>query len=834
MLRDAAREIRFHPGRFVATVIAIAISVGFMAASSVFVATETNALGRQQALPISTADAVVTLGDDPDGDPKDAVGVETVRRALRAVPGVTAAHQTGLTQVPLRGPDGALLVQFMTDPGEALRWTRLREGRWPAAGNEIVLTRSAATKLRLGIGGTLSDRLLAEPVTVVGLSADPGGAFLESAYVTPAFLAKNGMPASGAGQWVVKAAEGTTPAALAGSLRRAVTGLGADPLVQTGDQARRENLMSLTGDFDLLKYLLWGFAAIALVVGMIIIANTFTILVAQRRRQIGLLRAVGASSAQVRRRFLGEAVLLGAVGSGAGILLGIGIAAIGSAVTRSLFWGLRLPRLELGVAFMIGVAITVVAAFAPAVQATRVAPLEALRPVVSAEQRRRGTIIRAIVCGLLVAGGAGLATWSFTNPNAIALAVAGSVLITLGVLFGAPLFVPLLLRGIGALIGRLGATSRLATANSIRNPRRAAATATALMLAVGLIVTLQVATASARRTALTEIDKSYPIDLAVTATSAFEVRQGQQPKGIDGAVVQRLTEVPGVRDHAVLSGTSASIKTRTALLDHAPVLGFDPAVRGVSEYAPASLPAAVVLTSSSDYFTDGQPVTITGRSGSAKLTVQTSNLLGSGTFMVAPQVLTQLDASPTQDAVLWLSVPDRNQAIDALLAVTEITADPNLQLDGSVVMAGLLEKVLNILLLVTTALLGVAVVIAMIGVSNTLGLSVIERTRESALMRALGLQRGSLRLMLTVEAIMLSLAGVLVGVGAGVFFGWLGASAVFRQMSLDGTPMTPQFAVNLPQTAAILGFAVLAAGLASVLPGRRAATATPTEALADI
>mgnify|MGYP001198635788 FL=1 len=147
-------------------------------------------------------------------------------------------------------------------------------------------------------------------------------------------------------------------------------------------------------------------------------------------------------------------------------------------------------------------------------------------------------------------------------------------------------------------------------------------------------------------------------------------------------------------------------------------------------------------------------------------------------------------------------------------------------------MAYMIERVLGILLLITTALLGVAVLIALVGVSNTLGLSVIERTRESALLRAMGMQKGSLRLMLLVEAMLLALTGVIVGVVFGAFFGWLGISAVLRQADLAESTKI-RFAIDPWLTLALLAVVAVAAALASVLPGRRAANAAPVEALAE-
>ncbi len=196
--------------------------------------------------------------------------------------------------------------------------------------------------------------------------------------------------------------------------------------------------------------------------------------------------------------------------------------------------------------------------------------------------------------------------------------------------------------------------------------------------------------------------------------------------------------------------------------------------------------------------------------------------------MVSAANLTRI-GKPVPAAVIWLSVVERGRAISVTAQVTDIVGTEG-RIDGSIVTAAQTEEVVNVLLAITTGLLGVAVLIALIGVSNTLGLSVMERTRESALLRALGLQARSLRVMLMIEAVQVALVGVVVGVLAGSFFGWLAVSSLGRAGDLGEV----RFAVDVPQTLGMVAIAVLAAALASVLPGRRAAKASPTEALADV
>ena len=225
---------------------------------------------------------------------------------------------------------------------------------------------------------------------------------------------------------------------------------------------------------------------------------------------------------------------------------------------------------------------------------------------------------------------------------------------------------------------------------------------------------------------------------------------------------------------------------------------------------------------------DGQQVGLKGHTGSLRLKVVKSPIVPLGQAMVSTANLNRL-GSVVPDAMLWLSVPNRADAVAAATAASELTNGEQYEVTGAIIEAVAMESVLNVLLAITTALLGVAVLIALIGVSNTLGLSVLERTRESALMRALGLQARSLRLMLLIEALLLAVVGVAVGVVAGIYFGWLGATALAKQVAAD-----VRLVVDLPLTLGMVVVAILAAALASVLPGRRAAKASPTEALADV
>nr|NLI48933.1 ABC transporter permease [Propionibacterium sp.] len=842
MFTQALREIRFHPGRLVATLLAIALSVGFMSAVSVFMATQTAALGKMMALPTSAADLVVEVNDTT-------AAPERFAAVLAGVQGVAAVERSRTATVGLSAGDAAAFVTLHALPGEGFRWAELAAGSWPR-GAEVAVSQQLAEALRVRVGDTVE----AGPVklTVSGITRDAPSLFVQIGYVDRSVAETLGAVEGELawGTWLVDLAPGADASAARAAVEAAVAplaGTSTDPRapaikVSTAGQAQHQATMALTSDFDVMKNLLLGFSAVAALVGLIIIANTFTILLAQRRRQIGLLRAVGASGGQVRARFLAEAVVLGLIGSLLGLVLGAAAGWVGAVVTKASWFGLVVPWPDLAIEAGVGVLLTVLAAMLPAWRATRVAPLEALQPVATSEQVRRASRWRAAITGVLFLAGVALAAASRVvavdreQPSLVGpllFAVAGAMLITVAVLGAAPLYVPILLRAAGRLLGATGPTARLAGQNAVRNPTRAAATATALMLATGLIVTLQIGVATAERTMLSEIDKRFPIDLTVAAVPSVPGPDDDPTAlpagGLSQRALDKVATLPNVRASAVIAGGLVETSEGEPYV----MLGADPAMRAVSPSIDTSVADGTVLVSGG--VKTGAELAFRSASGAeVTLRAQRADWVPFQQAVVSAATLKRLVPDPRPQAV-WLALADEAdlgatvKSLESLTTTSAAGGRPEVMLGGSAMESAMLQEVLGLLLLITTALLGVAVLIALIGVGNTLGLSVIERARESALLRALGMQRGALRRMLLVESLLLAGAGLLVGVAAGVFFGWLGMSAILRQ---SGTDAPLRLGVDWAATLGMVAVAVAAAALASVLPGRRAANATPTEALA--
>ncbi|MCD1066489.1 ABC transporter permease [Cutibacterium acnes] len=822
MFTEALRELRHHPGRMVATLVAIAVSVGFLVGISMFVRTQGVALGKEQAVATSKADVVV----DTNGA---VVDPDEVTRTIKETQGVGAVDTVLSTSMPAAHGHDSVMIDLHQVPEEPFRWSTVKDGSWPSKADEVALSEDAAKQLQVSIGDTVA--FSGHDLKVVGITDDPSA--LQTA---PAYVGQ--LPGQAPNTWVIKAKDGTAPGQLVTNLEKTLSKVKDAPqfnkddagaTISTADSFQKKTINSLTEDFDVTKYMLMVFGAIALLVGAIIITTTFLILLAQRRRQIGLMRAVGASSGQVRRRVLAEAIVLGVLGSVLGVVLGILLTVAGTAYTGALAFGLAWPWGDIIVEFLIGIVITVLAAFLPALQATRVAPLEALRPVPTVEQKRRIGIARIVVCSLLAVAGIALSVGAIvgTGTSIIVMAILSAMCLSLTLLIATPLYVPWLIRAMGLLLRPLGPTARLSTSNANRNPTRTSLTAVALMLAIGLSVTLQVGISTTRTTVMDQINEHFPIDLTLTNRPSYDPNTGQETAStLDTSALKTVQDLPNVKDSIVLKGgfAESDLSPHTHMLSGNP----DEIAKVAPSIAKEMKPGVALITSMDN---PPQTMTFTSSKGKVALKVMKVHGLSEGDVVVNQEDLKRIVPSVT-DQSIWVHLNDRSNLASTLTVMMSMSSSSSQHMDigGGALIGGIVELILKVLLMVMTALLGVAVLIALIGVANTLSLSVLERRRESALLRAMGMQRRGLRLMLLYESIQVGMVGVIVGMVAGFYFAWLGIRSVFRVAS-DTIPV--HFSIDWPWTLGLIAICLVAACLASVLPGRRAAKAIPTEALAD-
>jgi putative ABC transport system permease protein len=819
MVRGALAEVRGNPRRIIAVVVAIMISVGYLAASVTIVASESATMERDVIARVSNVDVVVTLAD-PETSPQAAVVKE-----IRELGGVTSAELVYLSHGRVSG--SSEWVQQQSVPSDPrLQWTGLAEGDWPDEPNEIALGATTAEQLNTRIGDkiTISDPGSSATLTVTGLTHEGKSLFSgisQSSFVAPSFYSGRESIRKSLQTEILVIGDGTLePDQLAEKVKTVAAGSSADDRVETSSAFTQRKMSEQANGVLIFQILLLVFGAIALLVGSIMIANTFLILVTQRRRQTGLLRAVGADSAQIRRSLFVEALTIGSIGSALGVLLGVGVAAL---VAAGIGEELTVPVVQVSVVAAIGVVIAVLSVVVPARRATRVSPLEALRPVNDRQTERRASMFRVVVSLALLIIGLAVIGLGFTDsPYALLLSVAGSFVLAVGLLSATGIYLPFMVRAGGALLAKLGPIARLAANNTIRNPGRAAGTAAALILAVGLVVTLQVGAASMKATSDGNVDARFPVDVTV---SAFN---GALPdRTADG-----IAEVPGITDTAKLAATRGSLKLGSKKMNLwilAP--GADAARVVPTAYAAVSddkiLADPYLLVDSGT--AEGSTVTLTGKTGTITLPIAANYLAPADTLVVSPALLKKLDPEAAV-GVVWAKASPSADITELRSRLRDVVAP----VTGAEVGGGLSAKVsyhevLDRLLLVATMLLAIAVLIAVIGVGNTLGLSVLERTRESALLRALGLQGRDLRWMLAAEAVLLSVSSTLVGIAAGVFFGCLGTHAISGELKFA----TVSLSVSVPQTLTVAVVAIVAGMVASVIPGRRAARAIPVEALAE-
>lgn len=807
-MRTVLREsLRAYTRRYVAAALAVVIGVAFLVVTDALVSATRNGLTAGVGLPFQNADAVVT----------DVDGTEAAALVARARNRGESAAVLGLTRLPVSGDAG--LITNAADVGAvadrpAQRWVTVVAGRFPDRRGEAVADAYAARangvdvgdRLRVGSGNR------AVEVTVVGLVESPSALVTASLYLVwdDAALFADRFDVDSV------AYDGVGPAAaVITDLEAATTGT-----VHTRDTFVADRTKGLSQGVDVQRIILLLFAAIALFVAVLVIANTYSILFAQRSRELALLRCVGATRRQLVRSVRVEALLLGAVAAGIGVVAGVAIgqglvALAGRLAPEAPLGEATLSPLWLAGAYAVGVGMALVAAWLPTRRVARLSPQAALQPDLGVDARTaagRGRILFGI--GLVGVGVALLALAAATGL--VPAMIAGGVVSFTGLLLLGPVVVPALVRVAGFGLGRvLGSAGRLATANAVRNPRRTAATTASLLVGVTLTTAVLTGLASSRVAVDGEMDVQHPLDATLTATVA----------PLSAGLVEDVRGVAGVTRAVAVQGAVGELAGSDGPV---PVLAMPSAVGEVSR--------AAVLTVGPDELRvayDGLPagrksgdrVRVTVGTRSVELTLRTGEGWGTAA-LVTPATLARLTDEPSTRAI-WVRTAEGVKAQDVSRALEVVAAPAGAELATGLGNREWVDQQLDIATLSMVALLGIAVLIALVGIGNTLGLSVLERVREHALLRALGLTRRQLRAMLAAEATLVSAVATALGTVVGVAFAWVGVLTMVRPIAAE-TPLV------LPWTQLLLVVVVAAAAglLASVLPARRGARVIPAEGLA--
>lgn len=769
---------------------------------------------------------------------------ESLLEQVKALPDVAAAIGGVAGEAQLIGADGKAIVfggapnlGFSVDPGKPeFNSLTLEEGTWPQA-REVVVDVATASKKHLAVGRRIrvqaegpAQTLRISGLVKFGSVSTIGGATLAGFDLATAqrLFRKTGK----LDQIRVAAKDGVSPARLIPEIR-AILPAGTE--VRSGDAQAREDAKGTNDFVPFLQKFLLAFGGIALFVGSFVIANSLSITIAQRMRELATLRTLGASRRQVLGSIVLEALVVGVLASVTGLFLGLGLArllfrlfdAVGFTLPNS---GLVFQSRTAVVALLVGIVVTLLASLRPALRATRVPPIAAVREGATLPAGRFARF-RTLGATLLTAAGFAALVWGLFGPGLGTTEVLvsmglGTLLIFFGVAMLSARFVP----GLSGLIGwpaaRIGsAAGLLARDNARRNPQRTASTAAALMIGLALVTLVATLAAGITHTFRSSVNDIFSADYAITAQNNFSP--------IPTAAAQAASRAPGVTAvGSVRTGEAQAFgKTITAT-------AVDPGARDVlsltwkegSQQVLASLGDDGAFVD--DGYADAHDLTVGSRVPLTFVTGVRRTFTVRGVFKpptggspFGPVTISAAawDARNPQPKNLYTFVKTSGGESDANAAALALALKPfpnakaqtreafiDNQISG-------LGAVLNILYV----LLALSVLVSLFGIVNTLVLSVFERTREIGMLRAVGMTRRQVRRMIRHESVITALIGGVTGIALGLVL----AALLIARIDF--------IAFSFPAgQVVIFALAAIAVGiLAAIFPARRAARLNPLEAL---
>ena len=839
MLRATFKSLAARKLRLAMSAFAIILGVAFVAGSFVF--TDTLDSTFEEIFGDSNSDIVVrpTLGE---GDQFEFTGGDartlpaSLADELEDVDGVDRADGAVLSQsVFVVGADGKV-IGGSGPPGLGTNWTdapaedgsiplQIVDGEEPAGPAEVVLDTATADEAGYQVGDTVTLVMPGDPpqlrATMVGTAEFGGGDSLAGATLT-LFDTTTAQDLLLGGENVYNNIAVTTDddADVADVRASIEQSLPDDVEAKTGAEVAEESEDAISSALAFFNTFLLIFAAVALFVGIFLILNTFSILVAQRTQEMALYRALGADRRQVTRSVMLEALAVGLVGATLGLLLGLGVAQLLKVAFAA--FGLDLggaglvlqPRTVL-VAYAVGVLVTLVAAYVPARRAAKVPPVAAMRDDVVLPHSSRNLHVGA--GALLTAAGAGLlAVGLFAEISQAAWLVgAGVMAVFVGVALLAPVIGPPVVRVIAGSFPRLfGTVGRLARENAQRNPRRTAATASALMIGLALVAAMAVIGQSTNKS----IDKALDDGLDANLVISNAVGQPFSP-----AVADEVAQLDGVAEVAQVRYNAAQVDGQGDLLAALDPATFSQAVDFEIVDGSGELGSDGVLVS--EDYAEEHSVKV-GDSLSVGLPAGDQDLRVTGIYgqtqLLMSQLVVGLDTLADggiipADSTVYIVAEPGADLTQLEREMEELTADlPTVAVKDQDAFKEEQRSQVNQLLYLVYALLGLAIIIAVLGIVNTLALSVLERTREIGLLRAVGMSRKQLRRMVRLESIVIAVLGAVLGVGLGLLFG----VALQQAVSSEGLDV---LSVPWAQLAIFVVLAGLVGVLAALWPARRAA-----------
>ncbi|MGW1615350.1 ABC transporter permease [Streptomyces sp. NPDC002285] len=809
VLKTSMRNFFAHKGRMALSAVAVLLSVAFVCGTLVF--TDTMNTTFDKLFAVTSSDVTVSPKDAEDEDNGGGTGKPVSLPAsaveqVAAVDGVKKAEgAVASTSVTVVNSENDNMGSSTGAPTFAGNWTEndkrsmeITSGHAPRGPTEVMVDADTADKHDLELGDEL--RTIAATgdtrARIVGIASwkvtNPGAAVV---YFDTETAQRTLLGATGRFTQVsVTAADGVSDAQLKQNVAQSLDGTYK---IQTAKENSDENRKDVGAFMDVIKYAMLGFAGIAFLVGIFLIINTFSMLVAQRTREIGLMRAIGSSRRQVNRSVLVEALLLGFIGSVLGVGAGVGIA-VGLMKLMSMA-GMNLSTDDLTVkvttpvvGLILGVVVTVLAAYLPARRAGKVSPMAALRDAGTPADGKAGWI-RGLI-GLVLTGAGAFALFAAATADKAsdgALMLGGGVVLSLiGFVVIGPLLAGAVVRVISAVLLRaFGPVGRMAERNALRNPRRTGATGAALMIGLALVACLSVVGSSMVASATSELDKSVGADFIVMPQQGRIVPQAEKA----------MEQTPGLAHVTRYKDVDATLTSPDGKTDDEGLTAADPTyAEDLRRTTTAGTLSAAygkdAMSVGSDYAKKhgvrvGDTITVAFKGGEtaklkvAAITDDDTSIDQGARYMSIETLSKYLPADRTPQSVIMFGKAKEGQEEAAYAALKKsLDGYPQYQVRDQTDYKEELKDQVGQLLNMVYGLLALAIIVAVLGVVNTLALSVVERTREIGLMRAIGLSRRQLRRMIRMESVVIALFGALLGLGLGM--GW-GATAQ-RLLALEG------------------------------------------------
>lgn len=860
MLKITLRSLWSHKRRMFSTVLSIVLGVAFMTGTFIFADTIDQVFDDLFAQGNENVDAqvqgTVLFSDGFTGEETreqlDLALVDeilAVDGAVRAAPFVSTIG-FGSTNRILDGDGDAIgssqgpptLIESWIDD-DLLNPYRLTSGSAaPTADNEVALNVAAAEEAGFALGDTVglisqfgkSDYTLVGTFTFGEAESAAGAVSAEFTFAEAARLAG----VEGGAQQILAGSDGSVSDEE--FVRRIAPILPGSAEVITGEEAAAQQASDVQEGFGFFRVLLSVFGMIAIIVGIFVIYNTFQILVAQRTRELALMRAIGASRSQVRNSVLLEALFLGALAGALGLLGGVALATAvraGLEASGAEFpaQGLVIRPVTIVTALGIGTIVTVGASLLPARQATKVPPLAALREV--AVQKAGPTRARAVIGALTLLVGGVLLSAAFRGEggsDALPSVGLGALLLIVGAIVVGPLLAEPSVRAIGVFLPRLrGVTGALSVENAARSPKRTSATAAALIIGVALIGFVTIFSASAQKSITAEVGRAFTADLVIQSSAGGF----GPPSGYPRSVSEAAAAVDGVAEVSAIGFQQAQQTYPDGTVGRQWTTAIEP--EGFNDVLdPTIVVGDLEDLTDGGVFVDaeimvdkglelGDVLTLTGDgAASVDVTIEgiSEDITILGWFTVTRTTYDRVIDEPV-DLQTFVSIEDGADLAAVQDRIQDAIADvPSMEVLDQEGFEGDLVQQISSFLTFITGLLLLSVIIAVIGIANTLSLSIHERTRELGLLRAVGMTRSQLRSAVRWEAVLISVLGTVVGLGLGVVLSYALVS------SLDSMGLS-EFDLPIGSLVFVVVFACLLGVVASLLPGWRASRMNVLDAI---